>query len=241
MAKIKVESQSTGTGIYTLKTGTASTNYSATLPDATGTLSTEKLTTKGDLEVYGTAPDRLAVGTNDYLLTADSTAANGVAWKAAAGGGKVLQVLSTSKTDTFTTSSTSYTDITGLSIDITPSATTSNILIIAHISISNGTGSNQSNLDLVRNSTSILLADAAGSRQRTTVSQRFASANEIGVVSINYLDDPTIPATPVPITYKIQALTLSPGPIAINRTGDGADSLARSRATSTITVMEIGA
>jgi hypothetical protein len=86
MAKIKVESQSTGTGIYTLKTGTASTNYSATLPDATGTLSTEKLTTKGDLEVYGTAPDRLAVGTNDYLLTADSTAANGVAWKAAAGG-----------------------------------------------------------------------------------------------------------------------------------------------------------
>ncbi len=92
MAKIKVESQSTGTGIYTLKTGTASTNYSATLPDATGTLSTEKLTTKGDLEVYGTAPDRLAVGTNDYLLTADSTAANGVAWKAAAGGGLYASV-----------------------------------------------------------------------------------------------------------------------------------------------------
>ena len=45
------------------------------------------LTTKGDLEVFGTAQTRLAVGANDYVLTADSTAANGVAWKASAGGG----------------------------------------------------------------------------------------------------------------------------------------------------------
>jgi hypothetical protein len=41
-----------------------------------------KLTTKGDLLVTtGSALNRLAVGTNDYALLADSSAANGVAWK----------------------------------------------------------------------------------------------------------------------------------------------------------------
>ena len=47
------------------------------------------LTTKGDLLVTtGSALNRLAVGTNAYVLTADSTATNGVAWAptAAAGG-----------------------------------------------------------------------------------------------------------------------------------------------------------
>jgi hypothetical protein len=50
-------------------------------------------TTKGDLIVSdGTDNVRLAVGTNDYVLTADSTAASGVAWKAAAGGSSVLTI-----------------------------------------------------------------------------------------------------------------------------------------------------
>jgi hypothetical protein len=41
-----------------------------------------KLTTKGDLLVTtGSALNRLAVGTNDYALLADSSATNGVAWK----------------------------------------------------------------------------------------------------------------------------------------------------------------
>jgi trimeric autotransporter adhesin len=38
------------------------------------------LTTKGDLEVFGTTQTRLPVGTNDQILTADSTATNGVKW-----------------------------------------------------------------------------------------------------------------------------------------------------------------
>ena len=44
-----------------------------------------KLTTKGDLLVTtGSVLNRLPVGTNAYVLTADSTAANGVAWATAA-------------------------------------------------------------------------------------------------------------------------------------------------------------
>ena len=44
--------------------------------------------------------------------------------------GKIGQVLQTVKTDVFQTSSSSFTDVTGLSVSITPSATTSKILCI---------------------------------------------------------------------------------------------------------------
>jgi hypothetical protein len=46
-------------------------------------LAPDRLTTKGDLLVYNTVDSetRLAVGTNDYSLLADSSATNGVSWK----------------------------------------------------------------------------------------------------------------------------------------------------------------
>ena len=51
---------------------------------------------------------------------------------AAGGGGKVLQVLQATITDTFSVSTTTFTDITGLTIDITPAATSSKILVMVN-------------------------------------------------------------------------------------------------------------
>jgi hypothetical protein len=48
------------------------------------------LTTKGDLYGFSTVPARVAVGTNGQVLTADSTATNGVAWATAAAGGMTV-------------------------------------------------------------------------------------------------------------------------------------------------------
>jgi hypothetical protein len=48
------------------------------------------LTTKGDLYTYSTADARLPIGTNDQVLTADSTQATGMKWADASGGGGLL-------------------------------------------------------------------------------------------------------------------------------------------------------
>jgi hypothetical protein len=57
-----------------------------------------KLTTKGDLLVTtGSALNRLAVGTNDFALLADSGAANGVAWKQIPAAGLASDSVTTAK------------------------------------------------------------------------------------------------------------------------------------------------
>lgn len=72
-----------GTNNYVLKTdGSGNTSWTA----QSGGGTTSPLTTKGDVWVYGATDDRLPVGTNNYVLTADSTQALGVKWAAASGG-----------------------------------------------------------------------------------------------------------------------------------------------------------
>lgn len=61
----------------------------ATKNYADGKIAASTATAKGDLLVATSSATvtRLGVGTNDYVLTADSTTATGVAWKPASGGG----------------------------------------------------------------------------------------------------------------------------------------------------------
>jgi hypothetical protein len=85
---------------------------------------------KGDL-IVGTAADtvsRLAVGSNNTVLTADSAEATGLKWATPSGGGKLLQLVSSTFATETDTSSTTYSS-PGLAASITPTSATSKVYV----------------------------------------------------------------------------------------------------------------
>ena len=152
-----------------------------------------------------------------------------------ASAGQVIQVLSTTKTDTFSTASTSFVDVTGLSVSITPSSASNKILIIANV-YGNNTGQ-YSFARLMRDSTEICIADTNSSNVRSSFANYY-TADDAGLVAggQNHLDSP---ATTSSITYKIQVTTGGAGTIYINRGTTSDTGSSRGRTASSITVMEI--
>jgi hypothetical protein len=226
------------TGQVLSKASNANMDFTWVTSDDANAIQNAIVDAKGDL-IAATAADtpaRLAVGTNGQVLTADSTASTGLKWATPAAG-KILQVVSTAKTDTFTTTSTSLVDITGLSVTITPSSASSTILVMCSVQYSLEHGNGQQYLQLVRGSTAIAQGDAASNRTRTTAQ----GAPVAGYAMTNYaLDFIDSPATTSATTYKIQTrITGSTG--CINRTFADVDSSVYPRGISTITVMELGA
>ena len=187
------------------------------------------LTTKGDLYTYSTTDARLGVGTNGQVLTADSTAATGIKWASAAGGGgKVLQVVTATTATGVTVASTSYTD-TGLTASITPSSASSRILVL----VSQPSAAVRDNAAITiytsLNRGATLIWEALSITANTTASS--TDSNMGIVVGISYVDSP---ATTSSVTYKTQgkAGTTSNNGSARYQYGDY---------TSTITLLEIGA
>jgi hypothetical protein len=154
--------------------------------------------------------------------------------------GKVLQVVSTVKTDTFITSSSSFVDVTGLSVTITPTSATSTILVLFQVNGSQEVGAARASLRLVRGSTVINAGAVAGSR--TPALGGFSSSDQSipsAPISGSFLDSP---ATTSSTTYKIQAvMPAGSGDVYINRTMQDSDNANQIRMASTITVMEIAA
>lgn len=124
---------------------------------------------KGDI-IAATAADtvsRLAVGANNTVLTADSTTATGLKWAAAAGGGKVLQVQVSANLTAFQSIKTaSATDVTNMSVSITPSSASSKVLIMGMLNginnQSTGTNAQLIELDLVNASNTLIFRINAG-------------------------------------------------------------------------------
>ena len=236
-----------GTGADTfdkLTAGTNETRLVAASGETTGLkyvadTTNYAIAAKGDLLV-GTAADTLAaltVGTNGHILVADSAEATGLKWAAPAGGGKVLQVVSTIKTDTFSLSSTTtLTDITGLSVSITPSSTNSKIFITAHVGVYDTSVGSGFGFALLRGATKIAAGDTAGNRNLVTVGG-LHDANNGAPVAFSFLDSP---ATTSSTTYKIQ-LYNNNATGYVNRTSEDSDTASYPRGSSTITVWEIGA
>jgi len=152
--------------------------------------------------------------------------------------GAVLQVQSMTVTTSGTSNSgTTFTD-TGLTIDITPSSTSSKIYVMSHVSMG-ATNGFRFALRLVRGSTDISIATSAGSRTVSTVAHQGSGGNIIDTtLPIFFLDEPS---TTNALTYKIQAAAeQSGGTWYLNRGGLASDNSTVYAATSSISVMEIG-
>ena len=175
--------------------------------------------------------------TDGSIDTAHIADAQITAAKLASGvGGKVLQVVQTVKTDTFTSTSTSFADITGLSVAITPSATSSKILIMYSVFIG---ADNRGQIKLLRGSSDIFVG-ASDSANRTESSGFGYNGNsdDNAVIHANsgvFLDSPS---TTSETTYKLQAIT-NAGTVAINRTVLDDNQVYQPRTASSITVMEV--
>lgn len=153
---------------------------------------------------------------------------------------RILQVVSTTKTDTFSVASSTYTDVTGLSVSITPSATSSQVLVFASVAQGQGTADVITTMQLVRGSTAICIGDTAGSRRRSSAAFYAIPTNGVTQMQTNAILFLDSPATTSATTYKIQ-VQASSGTTYVNRTGADTDNAAWPRTASTITVMEISA
>ena len=159
--------------------------------------------------------------------------------------GSILQVLSSHKSDVWSGTSTSFQDIDGTDQDdagsvwcvkITPSATSSKILIMYNVSIGSGGHDNiYTTTGLFRGSTQINHGDAGESSQprgsHDGNNGQYKTTPTAGI----YLDSPSSTSE---LTYKINVLSHS-STNYINRSGNDTNANYIQRVSSNITAMEV--
>ena len=154
--------------------------------------------------------------------------------------GSVLQVVQAVKTDRASFQTGSAFIDTGLSCSITPSSTSSKILISTDVTLSSNTTSNYGvGIRILRGSTVVVQADAQTGRMLAhSIVANGTNDDECSTVHAQYLDSPnTTSAT----TYKIQGSARDSVAWSINNAYDNQDSGTwfRANAVSTIILMEI--
>ncbi|CAB4172957.1 hypothetical protein UFOVP952_24 [uncultured Caudovirales phage] len=138
-------------------------------------------------------------------------------------------IVQTVKTTSFSTTSTSFTDVTGLSVAITPKNASSLVLVTVSIYTSNSAVA-VNTLNLLRGSTA-LAQPAADTYSGSMNASMAVVGSDDKTVSLTFLDSP---ATTSATTYKIQ-MKVSSGTAYVSRRSD----LASVSAASIITVQEI--
>jgi hypothetical protein len=178
----------------------------------------------GDL-IVGTAADtagRLGIGTAGQVLKVNS-GATALEWGTAGGSGKVLQVVQATYATQVGLSGGSWAD-TGLSVTITPSSSSSKILLlITQAGAFKPTNDTHIGLQLLRGSTSVYVLSGIHGAAPSVITG--------STITGNYLDSP---ATTSATTYKTQFRNNNSG-------GTIYVQFAENQPTSTLIAMEIGA
>ena len=178
--------------------------------------------TDGNIITYDASgnPAHVATGSSGQVLTSQGAGAAPV-FAAAAAGGKLLQIVS-AQTDTAVSSNSDTRADTGVTVAITPSASSSKVLIISNIHCSAGGGRAVGDLILMRGSSDLI-----------NYSQQANADNAMGNFSFIYLDSPS---TTSATTYKFQQTRVDQSGIFVTSRDDSSGD-----AISTILAIEIGA
>ena len=155
------------------------------------------------------------------------------------GGGGIIQIVQTIKTDEFsTTNDDAFNDITGITATITPTSTSSKVFIIVCMTINVGTNSNII-FRLLRGSTAIGNSTVTdNSPQALGISGGKYDSLRGSPTTFVFLDSPS---TTSPTTYKVQELH-NAGTFKLNHAAsDGGTNTNQFSGSSTITLMEVSA
>jgi len=152
--------------------------------------------------------------------------------------GSVIQTVSVTKTDSFIGSTLgAWTDITGMTASITPTSSTSKILVQIFMQGGSYDGIEKASWRLVRDSTPIDIGDAAGSRPQATGDQGGPNQYWPAYTGTGYLDSPS---TTSAVTYKVQYYCSGSAQFWVNRSAADRDtSNYDARTTSTVLLQEI--
>ena len=173
----------------------------------------------------------------DEFLISDAGTLKRIDASLVVGGGKINQVVQTVKTDIFTSTTASLTDVTGFSVSITPTATSSKILVMAQYNMGVSSGYKMYS-SLLRGSTEIYRGDSAGSRVRTSFHGKSNANDDLNTISHIFLDSPNTTSS---TTYKIQAYPESGGTLSFNTFNHSIsnDLAINGRDASSITAIEV--
>ena len=156
-------------------------------------------------------------------------------------GGRILQVVSTTKTDHFSHNTSTSTEITGLNVTITPTSSSSKIFL--DIGVNFGADENAyAGFNIKRDSTLIAVTtavDGNDTRRQSSFGGHSGSNNRTFFTGVNFLDSP---GDTNAHTYgvRLRHTSASTQTVYLNRE-DSTNNATNSTGISTVTAMEIAA
>jgi hypothetical protein len=159
--------------------------------------------------------------------------------------GAILQVVSTTKTDAFSTTSNTFTPVTGLSATITPRSANSRIVILASVIVgASGSSDGAPTWRISGGNASSYVGNADGSRTRGLTTHRLIGAGDVEMQDAMfghsgvYYDAPN---TTSAVTYQVELMNAGGNSRAayVNRIHNDANSSLTVRGASSILLMEV--
>ena len=199
-----------------------------------------KLTADGGGGTVAIKGPASTTGNNAFELTVPGTA-SGTILTSNSSVGKILQVKQTVKDDVTSTTSTSFAAISGMSVDITPIATSSKVLLMVDLKIGGDGAVVQ--IRFKRGTNSIYTGNNSGANFNDITMATYGGGDtgsgfyDAAFAGGQFLDSPN---TTSQVTYAVHWARQNSATAYLNRTGNDGGNYS-SRMASSITVMEVAA